>query len=156
MGFRDDGYQTMYDGRTGRAYKVMIFTGISYYLKLDHMVANKMHARAKGPVTLLTKQPTEGRAKRGGLRLGEMEQQCLVGHGAAMVLKERFSSDRTTIPICAKCGLIAINDSSRNKTYCQICKDSEIVWVDISYAFKLTMDEFKSVGIYPHIKVSEV
>ncbi|MEM7816102.1 MAG: DNA-directed RNA polymerase subunit B [Candidatus Aenigmatarchaeota archaeon] len=156
MGFRDDGKETLYDGRTGRKYEALIFTGISYYMKLDHMVANKIHARSRGPVTLLTKQPTEGRAKRGGLRIGEMEQQCLVGHGAALALKERFDSDTTKIPICRKCGLVAIHDFVKNKTYCGICKESEIVWVETSYAFKLTADEMKSMIIYPKIVTEEV
>ena len=156
MGFRDDGKQTLYDGKTGKKYDVLIFTGISYYLKLDHMVSDKIHARSRGPVTLLTKQPTEGRAKRGGLRLGEMEQQCLVAHGAALTLKERFDSDKTKIPICNKCGLIAIFDAAKNKTYCPTCKDSEVVWVETSYAFKLLLDELKSMCIYPKLAAEEI
>jgi len=156
LGFRDDGKQTLYDGRTGRMYDVLIFTGISYYLKLDHMVADKIHARSRGPVTLLTKQPTEGRAKRGGLRLGEMEQQCLIGHGATMVLKERFDSDKTMIPVCKKCGLIAIHDVAKNRSYCPVCKTSEIAWVETSYAFKLTLEEMKSMGILTRIEVKEI
>ena len=156
MGFRDDGKERLYDGRTGKQYEVLIFTGISYYMKLDHMVANKIHARSRGPVTLLTKQPTEGRAKRGGLRIGEMEQQCLVGHGAALTLKERFDSDNTKIPICKKCGLVAIHDVVKNRTYCSICKDSEIAWVETAYAFKLTADEMKSMIIYPKIVTEEL
>jgi DNA-directed RNA polymerase subunit B' len=156
LGFRDDGKETLYDGRTGKPFDVMIFTGLTYYMKLDHMVADKIHARSKGPVTLLTRQPTEGRSKRGGLRLGEMEQQCLVGHGAALTLKERFSSDETTIPICKKCGLIAVYDKTKNKTQCQVCKESGVLWVNTSYAFKLTLDEFKSIGIYPKLRVEEL
>ena len=156
LGFRDDGMETLYDGRTGKKFKVMIFTGVVYYMKLDHMVADKIHARSKGPVTLLTRQPTEGRAKRGGLRLGEMEQQCLVGHGAALTLKERFSSDDTLIPICQSCGMIAIHDKMKNKTYCPLCKDSKILWIQTSYAFKLTLDEMKALGIYPKLNVVEL
>ncbi len=154
-GFRDDGKEILYDGRTGRAYEVMIFTGMSFYLKLDHMVANKLHARSRGPVTLLTRQPTEGRAKRGGLRLGEMEQQCLVAHGSALTLKERFDSDQSTIPICQNCGLVAIYDKANNRTACQVCKDSKIKWVETSYAFKLFIDEVKSMGMYPKLEVGE-
>jgi DNA-directed RNA polymerase subunit B' len=156
MGFSEDGKEMLYDGRSGRAFQVMIFTGLAYYMKLDHMVSDKIHARSRGPVTLLTKQPTEGRAKRGGLRLGEMEQQCLVGHGAALTLKERFDSDRTMIPICRKCGLIAIFDSIKNRSYCAVCKDSEVAWVQTSYAFKLMIDELKSMGIYPDMRVKEM
>ncbi len=155
-GFRDDGKQTMYDGKTGKKLDVLIFTGISYYLKLDHMVADKIHARSRGPVTLLTKQPTEGRAKKGGLRLGEMEQQCLIGHGAALTLKERFVSDKTMLPICTKCGLVAIHDNIKNRSYCPVCKDSETVWVETSYAFKLMLDEITSMGIFPSLGTKEI
>jgi len=156
MGFRDDGKQTLYDGRTGEIYEAMIFTGISYYLKLDHMVANKIHARSRGPVALLTKQPTEGRSKRGGLRIGEMEQQCLVGHGAVLTLKERFDSDTVKIPMCSKCGLVASYDVIKNRTFCPICKDSDVLWVQTSYAFKLALDELKSMNIYPKITTEEI
>ncbi|HLD57136.1 MAG TPA: DNA-directed RNA polymerase subunit B [archaeon] len=155
LGFRDDGKQMLYDGRTGKAYEAMIFTGVSYYLKLDHMVANKIHARSRGPVTILTKQPTEGRAKRGGLRLGEMEQQCLVAHGAAMVIKERFDSDEVDVPICKKCGLLAVFDRIKNKTSCISCNSSDVIWVKTAYAFKLTLDELKSMGIYPKLIAAE-
>ena len=154
-GFRDDGKEILYDGRTGKAYEVMIFTGISFYLKLDHMVANKIHARSRGPVTLLTRQPTEGRAKRGGLRLGEMEQQCLVAHGSALTLKERFDSDRAVIPFCKECGVIAVHDKANNRSYCPLCKDSKIKWVETSYAFKLLLDEIMSMSIYPKLEIGD-
>ena len=154
-GFREDGKQTLYEGRSGRKFDVHIFTGLSYYLKLDHMVADKIHARSQGPVTLLTKQPTEGRAKRGGLRIGEMEQQCIVGHGAVLTLKERFDSDKTKLPICANCGLIGVFDVLKSRAYCPVCKDSTISWVETSYAFNLTLDELKSIGIYPRLITKE-
>ncbi len=154
-GFRDDGREVMYDGVTGNRYEASILVGPCYYQKLHHMVANKIQSRARGPVTLLTKQPTAGRVKQGGLRLGEMEKDCLVAHGASLLLKERFSSDRYSVPICSKCGLVAIDDKAKGKKYCPLCKKSTIAEVEMSYAFKLMLDELKCLGIYPKINVEE-
>ena len=155
LGFRDDGKEAMYDGTTGRILEGRILIGPCYYQKLHHMVANKIQSRARGPVTLLTKQPTAGRAKQGGLRLGEMEKDCLIAHGAALLLKERFSSDKYKIPVCEKCGLVAIEDFAKGKKYCVVCKKSKIIEVEMSYAFKLMLDELKCLGIYPKINVEE-
>ncbi len=156
IGFRDDGKEVLYDGRTGRKYEAMIFTGIAFYMKLDHMVANKIQTRGRGPVALLTKQPTEGRSKKGGLRLGEMEQQCLMAHGASLTLNERFNSDDVSLPICSKCGLLAIHDEIKNKSQCPVCKETEIIWIKTSYAFKLMLEEMKSMMIYPKLGVEEI
>ncbi len=153
MGFRENGVETMYDGETGEQYRVKVYVGDMYYLKLKHMVANKIQARARGPIQLLTRQPTEGRAKEGGMRLGEMEKDTFVAHGASLLLKERFDSDRTVVPVCEECGLIAIYDTYKNRSYCPICGDSEISFIEISYAFKLILDEFKSLCIYPKLKL---
>jgi len=154
-GFRDDGKETMYNGRTGERFDAQIFIGNCFYQKLDHLVSNKIHARSRGPVTLLTKQPTEGRSKEGGLRLGEMEKDCLIAHGAALVLKERFDSDKTVVPVCTECGLIAIHDKIKNKNICPVCGETKILEVEMSYAFKLMLDELKSMLIYPKLVIEE-
>ncbi|MFC1648542.1 DNA-directed RNA polymerase subunit B [Nanoarchaeota archaeon] len=154
MGFREDGTEIMYSGTTGEKFKVRIFIGNMYYLKLKHMVANKIHSRARGPIQLLTRQPTEGRAKEGGLRLGEMEKDTFVAHGASLSLKERFDSDKTMVPVCESCGLIAIYDGRRNNSYCPVCGENvEINNIELSYAFKLMLDELKSLTIYPKLQL---
>ncbi|MFP4116654.1 MAG: DNA-directed RNA polymerase subunit B [Candidatus Aenigmatarchaeota archaeon] len=156
LGFRSDGKEVLYNGTTGEMVEAEIFQGIVYYEKLEHMVSNKIHARSRGPVTLLTKQPTEGRAKEGGLRLGEMEKDCFIGHGASMTLKERFSSDEVTLPICKECGVIAVEDESKGEVRCPMCEKSEDVEeVEMSYAFKLLLDELKSMTIYPKLNIEE-
>lgn len=152
LGFRENGTETMYNGITGEQMKVKVYIGSMYYLRLKHMVANKMHSRARGPVQLLTRQPTEGRAKEGGLRLGEMEKDTFVAHGAAMVLKERFDSDRTVVPVCSGCGNIVIKNAFKDALFCPVCGDNvDINYIEVSYAFKLLLDELKSLCLYPKI-----
>jgi len=146
LGFRYDGKETMYHGVTGKRMQTKIYVGNMYYLRLKYMVKNKMHARASGKIALLTRQPIEGRARGGALRLGEMEQQALVAHGSSLLLKERYDSDKVIIHICSKCGALGIKDSLRNKTYCPVCGSGEINDVEVSYAFKLLAEEL--VGLH--------
>ena len=156
MGFRHDGTETLYNGFTGEKFLAKIYVGNMYYLKLKHMVANKIHSRGRGPIQLLTRQPTEGRAKEGGLRLGEMEKDTFVAHGASLLLKERFDSDRTVVPVCESCGLICVHDEYKDKKYCPVCGDNvDINSIELSYAFKLMLDEFKSMCIYPRLTLKE-
>ncbi|MBW3010954.1 DNA-directed RNA polymerase subunit B [Candidatus Woesearchaeota archaeon] len=156
LGFRENGTETLYNGLTGEQFKVKIFIGNQYYLKLRHMVANKIHSRATGPITLLTRQPTEGKAKEGGLRLGEMEKDTFIAHGAALLLKERFDSDKTIVPICEQCGMLAFVDKFKNRNICPVCgENAEISQVEMSYAFKLLLDELKSMAIYPELKLED-
>lgn len=152
LGFREDGTETFYNGRTGEMLKAQIYVGDMYYLKLKHMVANKVHARARGPIQLLTRQPTEGRAKEGGLRLGEMEKDTFVSHGASSLLKERFDSDKVAVPVCLKSGLIGYYDKRKDRLVSPIYGEgADMAYVEMSYAFKLLLDELKSFGIYPKL-----
>ena len=138
----------MYNGITGKKMKAKIFIGNLYYLKLKYMVANKLHGRASGKVALLTRQPIEGRSRGGALRLGEMEQQALVAHGASLLLKERYDSDKVVLPICANCGSISIEDNIRNKKICSLCASEEVELVEVSYAFKLLIEELQGIHIH--------
>jgi DNA-directed RNA polymerase subunit B len=147
LGFRYDGKETMYNGITGQRMVARIFIGNLYYLKLKYMVANKLHGRASGKIALLTRQPVEGRSRGGALRLGEMEQQALVAHGASLLLKERYDSDKVTLPICSHCGSIGIEDNIRNKVVCPLCSSEEIDFVEVSYAFKLLLEELQGLHI---------
>lgn len=105
-GFNYSGKDFITSGITGEPLSAYIFFGPVYYQKLKHMVMDKMHARARGPRALLTRQPTEGRARDGGLRLGEMERDCLIGYGASALLLERLmiSSDIFTVYVCKVSG----------------------------------------------------
>lgn len=157
-GFKSNGKQALYDPETGEKMEIEIFIGSIYYQRLHHMVRNKIHVRGRGPVQLLTKQPTEGRAKQGGLRFGEMERDCLIGYGASDMLKDRLlnESDKIIIPVCSKCGLMAIRDYNTNKTYCKVCGEVLTYDVEVSYAFKLLMDEMIGMGIITRFKLKDV
>ncbi|MEM0378480.1 MAG: DNA-directed RNA polymerase subunit B [Thermosphaera sp.] len=152
------GEEVMYDGRTGEMIQSPVFIGIVYYQKLHHMVSDKVHARARGPVQILTRQPTEGRSRAGGLRWGEMEVDCLVGHGTSLLLRETVldRSDVTRIYVCEICGHIGWYDRNKGKYVCPIHKDKgSLKPVEMSYAFKLLLQELLSFGVKPRLVVKD-
>ncbi|MEM1895603.1 MAG: DNA-directed RNA polymerase subunit B [Nanopusillaceae archaeon] len=154
LGFMESGEETMYNPLTGDEFKVKIYIGSVYYLRLKFMAANKLHARALGPVTLLTRQPTEGRSKEGGLRYGEMESEVLAAHGASLLLREAMSSDDVIVPICETCGSVAIEDDIKHRLYCPLCGETEkISKIKTSYAFLLLIRQLISIGIWPRFKL---
>ena len=157
-GFKYSGKEIMYDGRTGKQFPVEVFIGVVYYQKLHHMVADKIHARARGQVQMLTKQPTEGRARGGGLRFGEMERDCIIAYGASMILKDRLldESDKSEIYVCERCGLVAYHDLKQRRYYCRVCGDKgKVSSVSVAYAFKLLLQEMSSLNVAPRLLVKE-
>ncbi|KAF9579226.1 DNA-directed RNA polymerase III core subunit ret1, partial [Lunasporangiospora selenospora] len=152
-GFSYSGKDYVTSGVTGEPLSAYIYFGPVYYQKLKHMVMDKMHSRSRGPRAVLTRQPTEGRSRDGGLRLGEMERDCLIGYGASMLLLERLmiSSDIFEIHVCETCGLLGYAG------WCQHCKSSKgMAKMQIPYACKLLFQELQSMNVIPRLQLQNV
>lgn len=158
-GFSYNGKDFLYSGILGQPLEAYIFMGPIYYQKLKHMVLDKMHARASGPRVLLTRQPTEGRSRDGGLRLGEMERDCLIAYGASMLIFERLllSSDPYQVQVCRKCGLLGYYNHKLKTSYCSMCKNGEnMAKMRLPYACKLLFQELHAMNVVPRLKLTEV
>ncbi|XP_065222297.1 DNA-directed RNA polymerase III subunit RPC2 [Planococcus citri] len=149
-GFNYLGKDVFYSGLTGEPLQAYIYSGPVFYQKLKHMVQDKMHARSRGPRVILTRQPTEGRSREGGLRLGEMERDCLISYGASMLLIERLmvSSDAIEVDVCSVCGLFAYSQ------WCNTCKSSSsVAHIKMPYSCKLLFQELISMNIVPRLEL---
>ena len=158
LGYSKYGTEPMYCGITGRKMKAQIFIGPTYYIRLKHMVLDKVHSRSSGPRQALTRQPLEGRARDGGLKIGEMEKDSMVAHGCGQFLKERMMecSDITKVYVCDKCGLFASKAIDKDYYVCNSCNNSSrISAVTMPYACKLLFQELMSVNILPRIETEQ-
>jgi DNA-directed RNA polymerase II subunit RPB2 len=165
IGYESYGNEIMYNGLNGQQIETSIFFGPTYYQRLKHMVNDKQHSRSIGPMVNLTRQAAEGRSKDGGLRIGEMERDVMLGHGMARFCRERLyeSSDRYSVHVCKKCGMIAsYNDGSKNSLYskqndfsiyhCNTCDNmTDFAKVEVPYAYKLLSQELQTINIVPRI-----
>jgi DNA-directed RNA polymerase II subunit RPB2 len=157
--FNEFGDEILYNGMTGQQLKAKIFMGPTYYQRLKHMVVDKIHSRATGPINILTRQPAEGRSRSGGLRAGEMERDCMIAHGMARFLKERMMdlSDRFEIYVCKDCHMSAISNPEMNIYFCKSCQTKNyqngqiytprIAKVLLPYSMKLLQNELLAMCI---------
>merc|ERR1712072_1194540 len=151
-GFSWEGKDYFTSGITGEPLEAYIFNGPIYYQRLKHMVQDKMHSRSRGPRAILTRQPTEGRSRDGGLRLGEMERDCLIAYGASQLLLERLmlSSDAHEVDVCETCGMMGYNN------WCQSCQSSRgVVKMTMPYAAKLLIQELMSMNVKASLQLDD-
>jgi DNA-directed RNA polymerase II subunit RPB2 len=162
MGYQKHGNEAMYQGHTGRPLNARVFIGPTFYQRLKHLVDDKVHSRARGPVAMLTRQPLEGRSRDGGLRMGEMERDCLITHGCANFIRDRFfvNSDQYRIHICERCGLTAQANLKKMTYECRtpmcVGRPAQICQVEIPYACKLLLQELASMCIQTRIYTQNI
>ena len=152
-GFERNANEILYNGRTGEQMECSFMIGPTYYQRLKHMVEDKIHSRNRGPVVMLTRQPAEGRSRDGGLRIGEMERDCLIAHGTPHFLKEKLveGSDGFETHICNRSGMIAAVNPEK-KLYNSFGENyTQFSRIQIPYACKLLFQELQSMGIAPRI-----
>ena len=155
-GFERTGNEILYNGITGKQMDCQIFMGPTFYQRLKHMVDDKVHSRSSGPIVQLTRQPAEGRSRDGGLRIGEMERDCMLAHGSVGFLKERMMdvSDKFTVYICRDCNMFAEANPNCNLYKCRNCENSSnFTKINIPYACKLLMQELQGMAIVPRILI---
>jgi DNA-directed RNA polymerase subunit beta len=133
-GFPEDGKQQLFDGRTGGAFKERTTVGSMYMIKLNHMVADKIHARSTGPYTMVTQQPLGGKAQNGGQRFGEMEVWALEAYGAANTLQEMLTIKSDDV-------------YGRSKAYESIIKKTQIVGPKVPESFNVLVKELQGLGL---------
>jgi hypothetical protein len=154
VGYEAHGNELLYNGLTGEQVECSVFMGPVFYQRLKHMVNDKAHSRSNGPMVNLTRQPAEGRSRDGGLRFGEMERDAMVSHGAARFTRGRLydASDKYSVYICKKCGLIASFNDKMNIHHCRTCDNRvDFNYVEIPYACKLLFQELNTMNIAPRI-----
>ena len=154
LGYHPYGNEILYNGQTGEMMQAEIFMGPTFYQRLKHMVIDKKHSRSRGPIVSLTRQPCEGRARDGGLRVGEMERDCMLSHGIAAFTKERLMDVSDPFPsgICKTCGTLAVVNEDEGIYNCGTCGNkTEFVTKTIPYAMKLWMQELEAMHIKPKL-----
>jgi DNA-directed RNA polymerase II subunit RPB2 len=149
-GYSSSGSERLYSGFTGNPLEAMVFTGPCYYQALRHQVVDKIQMRARGGVSQLTHQPVAGRKRGGGLRIGEMERDAIISHGASAFLRERLClvSDAYETVYCSTCGTMAIANIQEDTYICRNCDEqADFGRCTIPYAYKLLTQLLLGAGI---------
>ena len=160
-GYQRYGHVRMMCGETGEMLDAEVFFGLNFYQRLKHNVADKLHARTRGQVNYMTRQPLEGRAREGGHRVGEMERDAMVAHGASAIIQDRLFQDAFEVPVCTKCEFIAesAHDTTFGATvkgkepYCRACNSYDVVVARMPYVTKLVIQELYATGIKMRLRV---
>ena len=178
IGYNSTGNEILYNGESGEQLKMELFIGPCYYMRLKHMVKDKINYRARGPRTVLTRQTVQGRANDGGLRIGEMERDCVLAHGASYFLQESMLNrgDEYYVAVCNNSGTIAIYNEAKNIFISPFCdgplvfntniednQNIEVVTkfgrsfsiIKVPYAFKLLIQELQVMNIQMRIITDE-
>jgi DNA-directed RNA polymerase II subunit RPB2 len=160
VGYESYGNEIMYNGLTGEQLEMSTFIGPVFYQRLKHMVNDKQHSRAIGPMVNLTRQPAEGRSRDGGFRVGEMERDVMLAHGASRFCRERLYdvSDKYSVYVCKKCGMMASFNDGKKKGLdftihlCRTCGNkTDFARVEVPYAFKLMAQELQTINVATRI-----
>jgi DNA-directed RNA polymerase beta subunit len=154
LGYESNGNELLYSGLTGEQIECSVFMGPVFYQRLKHMVNDKQHSRSIGPMVNLTRQPAEGRSRDGGLRFGEMERDAMISHGAARFTRGRMydASDKYSVHICKKCGLVASYNDKLHIHHCRTCDNrTDFSYVEIPYACKLLFQELTTMNVVPRV-----
>lgn len=161
LGYESYGNEVMYNGLTGEQLETSVFIGPVFYQRLKHMVNDKQHSRAIGPMVNLTRQPAEGRSRDGGFRIGEMERDVMLAHGMSKFCRERLydASDKYSTSVCKSCGMIVAYNDGTNKSrlysngdftihLCKTCGNTtDFAKVEIPYAYKLLSQELQTINV---------
>lgn len=159
LGYSSSGKERLSSGETGKPLEAMIFIGPCYYQALRHQVADKIQMRARGAISQLTHQPTGGRKRGGGQRVGEMERDAIISHGASAFLKERLCavSDAYETVFCSTCGNIPIANIPEEKYVCRTCDDkAQFGSCTIPYVFKHLAQLLQGANFQTRFKFREV
>ncbi|MCO5596788.1 hypothetical protein L7F22_050858 [Adiantum nelumboides] len=155
LGYSQWGCEAMVHGQTGEMMDARIFIGPAFYQRLTKMAEDQLKYRRQGPTHPLTRQPVDDRKRHGGIRIGEMERDCLLGHGVASNIQERLFllSDPYQVYVCQGCNTMVTKDGNKHIRICRFCKTSKhIVCLDVPYACKLLYQELLSMGIFMRLK----